>query len=200
MAPYGTFLCMAEYRRWYVRGGTYFFTLVTAGRAPIFASELGKRVLRETLSACAESRPFKLTAIVLLPDHLHMMWTLPPGDVDYSTRMAWLKSNFSRSYLSAGGTEQLRSASRVARGNRGVWQRRFWEHVIRDETDFERHLDYIHFNPVKHGHAKCPHDWPHSSFEKWVAKDVYQTTWGCSCEGRPQIMPNFDWADELELE
>ena len=191
---------MADYRRWFVAGGMYFFTLVTAGRAPIFAAELGKRVLRETLAACTERRPFKLTAIVLLPDHLHMMWTLPSGDVDYSTRMSWIKSNFSRAYLSAGGAEQPRSDSRLARGNRGVSQRRFWEHTIRDEIDFARHLDYIHFNPVKHGHAVCPHQWPHSSFTKWVEQGHYSATWGCACHKIPAEMPDFAWAAQLEME
>jgi len=186
---------MSDYRRWRVAGGTYFFTLVTYGRRPILTTELGRRCLRQAFRVVREARSFEVFGIVLLPDHLHAVLSLPPGDDAYSVRLRRLKEEFTKGYLAAGGREGVTSAERIARGERGVWQRRFWEHVIRDEDDFERHLDYVHFNPVKHGHARCPREWPFSSFHRWVRRGVYEANWACGGES-----PRFDGLDETAME
>jgi putative transposase len=187
---------MADYRRWYVRGGTYFFTLVTANRAPIFNADIARQSLHDVLAQTGRDHPFRLAAMALLPDHLHMIWTLPTRDDDFSVRLAAMKANFSRAYLAAGGAEQRVSESRARRGNRGVWQRRFYEHLIRDEDDLINHFNYIHYNPVKHGLASCPHAWPYTSFHRCVESGLYEPAWGCSCGKRPPVLPDFTWANE----
>jgi putative transposase len=133
--------------------------------------------------------PFDLTGIVLLPDHLHTIWTLPPGDVAFSRRWWRIKGEFTALFLKGGGSEGKCSASRRKRKERGVWQRRFWEHAIRDENDFERHMDYLHYNPVKHGLVGRPCDWPYSSFHRWVQMGIYPPDWGCAC---PIEFPDLD--------
>ncbi|GAB4154179.1 MAG: hypothetical protein Tsb009_30730 [Planctomycetaceae bacterium] len=110
---------------------------------------------------------------------MHAIWSLPAGDADFSKRWAWLKKEFTRRYLEMGGTEQRTSESRKRNRRRGVWQRRFWEHAIEDEDDFEAHFDYIHYNPVKHEYVSRPVDWPYSSFHRWVKQGVYDSDWGC---------------------
>ncbi len=142
---------MTDWRRACRPGGTYFFTLVSEGRKPIFTTEIGRATLRVGLKACRERWPFSMPAIVLMPDHVHMLWSLPETDSDYPRRMAW---------LAAGGEEQWISGSRRSDRRRGVLQRRYWEHLILDERDYERLFDYIHFNPVKHGHVAWVADWP----------------------------------------
>ena len=109
----------------------------------------------------------------MLPDHLHAIWTLPPGDMEFPTRWRLIKTEFSRALE----PEELRSQSRQARGERGIWQRRFWEHMLRDENDFERHCDYIHFIPVKHGYVSTTREWPYSSFKRFVKSGVYSNDW-----------------------
>ena len=123
---------------------------------------------------------FDINAIVLLPDHLHAIWSLPPGDADLSKRWAWLKKEFTKRYLQHGGTEQPTLESRTQYRRRGVWQRRFWEHAIEDDEDFQAHFDYTHWNPVIHGHVNCPIEWQHSSSHRWVSEGVYDDSWGCS--------------------
>jgi putative transposase len=135
-------------------------------------------------------------AAVLLPDRLHMLWTLPADDGDFSVRWRRFKSEFTENYLAAGGREGARSVSRQKRKKRGIWQRRFWEHVVRDDLDFERHLDYIHCNPVKHGYVPCPRDWPYWSFQRWVERGVYEPNWGCAETGTLK----FDDLDETAME
>jgi putative transposase len=125
-----------------------------------------------------EDHPITLEAVCLLPDHLHCLWTLPEGDSDYSVRWGRLKSEFSRLYRARGVEEGQRSASRSVRGERGFWQRRFWEHRIREEEDFARHFDYIHYNPVKHGLAARPEEWPWSTFHRYARLGWYDTGWG----------------------
>ena len=171
---------MPDYRRYFVSGGTYFFTVVTDRRRPFLVEEPARKCLGDAIRKIQRDWPFEMPAIVLLPDHLHTIWCLPPGDADYETRWRLIKSTFTRTYLASGGQEARRSSSRVARKERGLWQRRFWEHTIRDEHDFERHFDYIHYNPVKHRHAKSPIEWPHSSFYRWVECGVYDHQWGRS--------------------
>jgi putative transposase len=174
---------MPNYRRAIVPGGTFFLTLVTQRRVPIFAAQDARANLRGALERCNEFHPFELDAIVLLPDHLHVLMTLPIGDADFSRRISHIKATFTRSYLADGGHEEPRSPSRLRQRARGVWQRRFWEHTITDEDDLHRHLDYIHYNAVKHRHVACPHDWPHSSFHRYASEGYYDRDWCCQCHG-----------------
>jgi len=140
---------MPRYIRAHIPGGTFFFTVVILERKRRLLIE-HIDALRGAFASVQAQRPFTIDAAVILPDHLHCIWTLPDGDADFSARWHAIKSKFSRSLPSQ---EQL-STRRVAKGERGIWQRRFWEHVIRDDEDFTRHMDYIHYNPVKHGHAR----------------------------------------------
>jgi len=169
---------MPKYRRAHIPGGTFFFTLKTERNATIFRDQLAVRILGDPIRETKQFWPFEMNAIVLLHDHLHTIWSLPAGDADFSKRWAWLKKEFTRRYLAAGGVEQRTSASRKKNRRRGVWQQRFWEHAIEGEDDFEAHFDYIHFNPVKHGYVSRPVDWPYSSFHRWVKKGVYEPNWG----------------------
>ena len=115
--------------------------------------------------------------VVLLPDHLHLLWRLPPGDDDYSNRISWIKEDFTHSWLAASGHECAVSPAKKRARRRGVWQVKFWEHIIRDAQDFKQHLDYIHLNPVKHGLVERPKDWPWSTFREWVAAGEYELDW-----------------------
>jgi putative transposase len=126
---------------------------------------------------CANRFPFEVPAIVLLPEHLHAIWTLPRGDDRYPLRWRWIKREFTREWLKVTGIEQKRTPARKRERRRGVWQRRYWEHTIKDESDFEAHFDYIHYNPVKHGHVTRPRDWPWSSFHRWVTAGHYHIDW-----------------------
>jgi putative transposase len=174
---------MPDYRRYFVPGGMYFFTVVTHLRRPILTTPLGRACLHTALATVRRRWPFELTAIVLLPNHLHTIWTLPEGDAAYPRRWRRIKDEFTRSFLQGGGEEGPRSTSRRKRKERGIWQRRAWEHTIRDEHDFERHMDYIHYNPVKHGLVACPMDWPYSSIHRLVKEGVYPRNWGCVRDG-----------------
>jgi putative transposase len=176
-----------RYRRASVPGATYFFTLVTERRRPLFQFPSAVRDLEEAIAAVRSRHPFVAEAQVILPDHLHTMWTLPDGDADYSTRWRLIKSRFTRSYIGLAGAV-TRNASRQAKREQGVWQRRFWEHLIRDEKDFARHIDYIHYNPVRHDLVAAPRDWPYSTFAQWVARGAYEPDWG---SGEMPALP--DW-------
>jgi putative transposase len=159
---------MTDYRRNFVPGGSFFFTVVIANRsAPVLTDNI--ELLRHAVADVKRELPFELVAMVVLPEHLHCVWTLPEDDADYPTRWKKIKAVFSRG-LPKG---EQRSASRVAKGERGIWQRRFWEHTLRDDDDLRRHLDYIHFNPVKHGHVRNVIEWPYSSFHRYVRSGVY---------------------------
>lgn len=166
---------MRSYLRAFIPGGTFFFTVNLADRSKTHLTDHAGE-LREVIRKVRDRHPFHIDAIVILPDHLHAIWTLPPGDTDYSTRWALIKAGFSRNLPKV---ERI-SASRVGKGERGIWQRRYWEHQIRDETDYERHVDYIHYNPVKHGHAQTPLDWPYSSLHRFVREGVIPPHWGAS--------------------
>ena len=181
---------MPEYRRIEAQGATVFFTVVTHRRRPFLANDDSARLLRRSFTAVKRKHPFELDAIVILPDHMHTIWTLPPHDPDFSIRWSLLKRD-TDSFLETGGQEADRPASRRKRRERGVWQRRFWDHVIRDEEDLGRHLDYIHYNPVKHRHVQCPHAWPYSSFHRWVERGIYASDWMCVCSGRSVRPPDF---------
>ncbi len=163
---------MTGYRRNFVPGGSYFFTLNLADRrARLLTDHIG--LLRAAFHDTQSRHPFTIEAIVVLPDHLHAIWTLPDGDQNFATRWRLIKSTFSRALPR---TETI-SPSRAGKAERGIWQRRYWEHTLRDERDFERHVDYIHINPVKHGHTTRVADWPFSSFHRWVRLGVYPEDW-----------------------
>lgn len=187
---------MPDYRRWFVPGASYFFTVVTADRAPIFRHETARAGLRRAFSEVKARWPFEIAAIVLLPDHLHAIWTLTPGDADFATRWAAIKRRFTCLWLEAGGPESLVSPAKARDRRRGVWQRRYWEHVLRDEEDFANHGHYIHFNPVKHGLVSCPKDWPYSSFARFVRSGDYPSDWACGGHGPPDLRK----LDEIAIE
>src|SRR5262245_3269159 len=163
---------MTNYRRNLVAGASYFFTLNLADRRSRRLTE-NVSLLGTAFHYTRARHPFAIEAIVVLPDHLHTIWTLPEGDSDFALRWRLSKSAFSRG-LPAG--EQI-SASRASKGERGIWQRRYWEHTIRDDGDFARHVDYIHFNPVKHGQVRQVKDWPYSSFYRLVRLGTYPEDW-----------------------
>ena len=174
---------MSNYRRWFVTGGTYFFTVVTCHRYPFFTTPLARQSLGNAFRETLKDQPFEMPAIVLLPDHLHCLWSLPRGDCDYPSRWKTIKEKFTSTWLEAGGHEERITASQERRGHRGIWQRRYHEHTIRDEADLEVHFDYIHFNPVKHGHVPRVIDWPWSSFHRHVNSGHYSAQWGSSEPG-----------------
>ena len=175
---------MANYRRCYIPGGSYFFTVVTERRAPILANDEARDLLRSAILTCQQQWPFSVDALVLLPDHLHAIWTLPPGDCDYSKRWGFVKKYFTQHWLAANGEEQAVSLSKLQQRRRGIWQRRFWEHALRDECDYAQHLDYLHYNPVKHGLVTAVVDWPYSSFHRFVNEGLYPSHWGENLEAR----------------
>ena len=178
---------MPNYRRWYVPGGTYFFTLVTFQRQPFLTEEVSRALLRQAIEKEVAKRPFEIVAWVLLPDHLHAVWTLPPTDADYSLRWQKIKEEFTKSHLAAGGREGVRNRSRRTKRERAVWQRRFWEHTVEDEDDLERCVDYVHWNPVKHGLVTRVRDWPWSTFHRFVTAGHYGLDWG-----RTDPCPGYD--------
>ena len=180
---------MADYRRWYVPGGTYFFTVVTGGRAPIFHEPAAVTLLARSMRRVRAKHPFSTLALVVLPDHLHVLWSLPRGDADFSVRWMRIKYVFTRLWIASGGRTPSPSSSQASKGERGLWQRRFWEHSIRDETDLEQHFDYIHFNPVRHGHAMHPAEWPWSMFRRHVRLGTYPAHWGESEPPVPAHIP-----------
>lgn len=167
---------MTDYRRFYVPATSWFFTANLAERRNnhLLVEEIG--LLREAFRYVKQRKPFRMEAVVIMPDHLHCIWTLPPEDADFSIRWSMLKGHFSRS-LPAG--EQI-SPSRVKRRERGIWQRRFWAHLLTGQDDFNNHFDYLHWNPVKHGWVRQAADWPHSSFHRFVELGVYPRDWGHS--------------------
>ena len=173
---------MPNYRRPSVAGATYFLTLVTHNRVPLFDSPAARHGLRRALGEVRGRRTFEMIAAVLLPEHLHLIVTLPSGDADVSTRVAALKAGFTRKWLRADGGESTQSVGRRRQGYRGVWQKRFWDHLVRDETALAECCDYVHFNPVKHGHARCPHAWPFSTFHRHVRENHYPSEWMCACQ------------------
>ena len=186
---------MPHYRRAHQKNGQYFFTVVTGNRNPVLVHEPILQALREAIQQVRKDLPFAIDAWVLLPDHMHCIWTLPEGDDAYGKRWSIIKRLVSKTVAGATGSplpadrEQYSKAgcavrtvlptrSQQKRRESGFWQRRFWEHLIQDQNDFHRHFDYIHFNPVKHGLVSRVDDWPYSSFHRYVSEGVYQTSWG----------------------
>jgi putative transposase len=168
---------MPNYRRNSVAGATYFFTVITHNRRPILGDPAAQRILGDVIRECQADWRFRMDAVVLLPDHVHCIWRLPKGDDAYSARWSWIKLQFTKRWLADGGSEGSTTPGQQREHRRGVWQRRFWEHTIRDEDDYQTRFDYIHFNPVKHGYVRSPYEWDPSSFHRWVTKGVYPAKW-----------------------
>lgn len=163
---------MADYRRVYVPGGTYFLTVALLDRdSDLLVTHID--ALREAVRQTRRTRPFRINGWVVLPDHFHCLITLPAGDDDFSNRIKAIKIRFVRSLAA----NEWRNAARVRKGERGIWQRRFWEHVIRDQKDFNRHLDYIHRNPLKHELVTRVLAWPYSTFHRYLQAGVYPADW-----------------------
>ena len=162
-------------------GATYFFTVVTYRRRPILIEPAVRSALREAINMTRVQHPFNVDAWVLMPDHLHCIWTLSPDDADFGIRWAKIKRQVSKQCEEEFGVAD-KSRSRAKRDESTIWQRRFWEHMIRDDEDFIRHVDYLHYNPVKHGHVKRVGDWPFSTFHRFVKDGIYPSNWGGSIE------------------
>jgi len=168
---------MTNYRRNYIQGGYYFFTVVLNDRkSGLLLTYIDK--LREAFSEVKKHHAFEIVAVVVLPEHLHCILRLPEGDDDFSLRLRLIKSNFSRKLPKL---ERI-SVSRKTKQERGIWQRRFWEHSLRDEADLKRHIEYMYFNPVKHGLAGCVADWEHSSFHRDVERGLFSNSWAGNCD------------------
>jgi len=165
-----------EYRRIKIKGGTYFFTVVTHDRRQFLCEQENVELLRAAFRKVMARLPFIIDAFVLLPDHLHCIWTLPDDDADFSTRWRLIKTYFSQHCAPI--YHAVPNPSRLDKKEVAVWQRRFWEHWIRDDYDYARHVDYIHYNPVKHKLASAPSDWHYSTFRRFVAQGVYTEEWG----------------------
>src|SRR5262245_47751634 len=164
---------MPRYQRAKIAGGTFFFTVAIADRSDdLLVREVDR--LRDVYREVQSRHPFETIAICVLPDHLHALWTLPENDADFPLRWNLIKRGFSHGLAAA----RARSARHIAKREKGLWQRRYWEHAIRDERDLTRHLDYIHFNPVKHGLVNRVSGWPHSSFHRYVAQGQLPQDWG----------------------
>jgi len=177
-----------QYRRTFIPGGSYFFTLVTYQRRKLFVDEKTIEILREAFRQVRAKRLFTLDAMVLLPDHLHCIWTLPPGDADFATRWRLIKTWFSKHCDAS--LRITPTDSRAKKAQQALWQHRYWEHLLRDETDFAHHVDYIHYNPVKHSYAQRPMDWPYSSFRRYVEQGILPEDWGAGDVVLPEGVGN----------
>jgi putative transposase len=181
-----------RYKRLKVEGASYFYTVVTHERRKIFTDPDAVILFNAAIAHIQARHPFELEAQVVLPDHIHALWQLPNNDADYSIRWRRIKETFTKSYVKVYKAADA-NLSRRRRGEQAIWQRRFWEHLIRDNVDFGNHLDYIHLNPVQHGLVSSPSDWPHSTIHEWTARGVYESNWGSSA--KPEIP---DWATAFE--
>ncbi|WP_068830932.1 REP-associated tyrosine transposase [Pseudomonas sp. BMS12] len=169
---------MSRYRRAAVPGGSYFFTVVTERRQRLLTHPEVRLALREAIESVRVARPFRIDGWVLLPDHLHAIWTLPEGDADFATRWRLIKSAVTRRCGGAFHQPDYLTTRRMAKGCGTLWQHRYWEHLLRDKRDFRQHLDYLHYNPVKHGLVERVADWPWSSFHRWLHAGRYPREWG----------------------
>ncbi|KAA1260218.1 Transposase IS200 like protein [Rubripirellula obstinata] len=184
---------MSDFRRFFVPGGTYFFTLVTYDRRQILTTKEGRTRLHHSIVDVRNQWPFRLFANVLLPDHWHCILMLPSGDAEYSKRVCKIKNDFTRRWLEDGLPEATVTKSQKRRGERGIWQPRFWEHTVRDEDDLKSCVDYIHWNPRKHGLVGQVKDWPWSSFHRFVDEGEYEADWGGNA---PDCMKTArDWGE-----
>jgi len=174
---------MSNYRRANTPGGTYFFTVNTLGRQRFLTDVDVRRALREGIALARRMKPFTINGWVLLPDHLHCIWTLPPHDADFSSRWSIIKRTVTQRCAARLNRLELLTERRRLRHQSSLWQHRFWEHQIRDEGDFRRHVDYMHWNPVKHGYVTRVADWPYSTFHRLVREGLYPIDWG----GHPSL-------------
>mgnify|MGYP003117435200 FL=1 len=161
-----------RYRRTEVAGATYFFTVNLLNRRQTLLTD-HIDTLRACIKTVKKRHPFHIDAMVILPDHLHAIWTLPPGDADFAKRWMLVKTAFSRSLPK----HEIINQSRKLKRERGIWQRRYWEHLIRDDLDYQRHVDYIHYNPVKHGYVDKVVEWPYSSIHWFIDKGIITSDW-----------------------
>ncbi|BEV08530.1 transposase [Methylophilus sp. DW102] len=168
-----------DYRRAWHKGGTYFFTVNCLQRKNNDCLVRNIDLLRDVIAKVKKSHPFTIHAWVVLPEHMHCVIELPEGDADFATRWMLIKMLFSKGIPKS----ERRSDTRIERGERGIWQRRYWEHLIRDERDYQAHVDYVHINLVKHGLVKSVKYWPYSTFHKMVEQGVYAQDWGGGMEG-----------------
>jgi putative transposase len=183
---------MPEYRRFLQKGGIVFLTIVTYKRQNIFVDENNIEILRQAVAKIKSEMPFEILGAVVLPDHLHFLWQLPPDDDNYSKRVGKIKVTFTKLFQQQNSSTEKISLSRQKHRESNIWQRRFWEHTIKDEFDFAQHLDYIHYNPIKHNLVSCPHLWKYSSFDMWVKKNIYSVDWCCVCHGKQPNIPPFE--------
>jgi putative transposase len=165
---------MTNYRRLYHQGGCDFFTVNLANRNSQLLTE-HVELLKKAFRHVKQKHPFCIDALVVLPNHLHCVWTLPEGDSNYSTRWQLIKRYFS--YHLPYSSDEIHSNSRARKAERGIWQRRFWEHLIQNEHDYRTHIDYVHINPLKHQYVTRVRDWPYSSFHSCVEKGIYTIDW-----------------------
>jgi putative transposase len=173
---------MPDYRRFRVPGGTYFFTVnLLERKGDLLVRHIDD--LREAVRKTKQERLFHIDAWAVLPDHMHTVWTLPPGDDDYSNRWKAIKIRFVQKLPRT----ERRSKVRIAKGERGIWQRRFWEHTILDDHDYRQHIDYVHWNPMKHGLVQKIADWPYSSFHHYVKEGVYPENWAGVLENETAV-------------
>lgn len=178
---------MPNYRRAFVRNGCWFFTHnLFQSRQTLLVDHID--ALRLAFEETQTKYPFDIAAIVVLPNHLHAVWTLPPDDADFSKRWRLIKTRFAKSLPK----HERRSAVREARSERGIWQHRFWEHLIRDDNDYARHVEYCYINPVKHGHVRRVQDWPHSSFHRDVRGGLFPLDWA------GEVPPIGEFGERLE--
>lgn len=171
---------MSNYRRANAKGATYFFTVVTYRRRKLFILPENRHALRNAITEVKRRYTFSIEAWVLLPDHMHCIWTLPENDSDFSKRWGLIKAKFTKQSKLQLHNETWMNPSKHKHRESTIWQRRFWEHQIRDDDDFEKHLDYIHFNPVKHGYVDRVCDWPYSTFQRYSRSGVYPISWARS--------------------
>ncbi|HEY6528118.1 MAG TPA: transposase [Cellvibrionaceae bacterium] len=171
---------MSRYRRVVVEGGSYFFTVVTERRQPILTDPAIRSALRQAIDYVRRDYPFVIDGWVLLPDHLHTIWTLPEGDADYSTRWRLIKTRVTKACAHLYARPKFLTTRRATKRCGTIWQHRFWEHLLRDDADFNHHMDYLHMNPVKHGLVKQVRDWPYSSFHRLVNMGIYPRDWAAA--------------------
>ncbi|QCF26476.1 REP-associated tyrosine transposase [Hydrocarboniclastica marina] len=169
---------MADYIRTRQHGGSYFFTVVAYQRQPILTDSAVRADLRQSIAEVRAKMPFRIDAWVLLQDHMHCIWTMPESHYNFSKRWGMIKAACSRRLNENAGAYFPKSFSQQRRRENTLWQRRFWEHQIRDQRDLNNHLDYLHYNPVKHGLVSRPEDWPYSSFHRYLNAGFYEQGWG----------------------
>jgi len=182
---------MSRYRRDPTAGATYFFTVVTYRRRPFLCDPDVRAALRASIQTVREHHPFTIDAWVLLPDHLHCLWTRPPDDADFSLRWNQIKRGVTRAGAARLHRPDWMTPSKIRHRESTLWQRRYWEHRIRDDRDFTTHCDYIHYNPVKHDWVQQPVDWPYSTLHRFIAQGIYPADWTMA-EPDPRLLPGAE--------